>query len=88
VRHLIAPALRQIGDDWRPGASPSRKNTARRDLRAADLRPCRQPAADPWSRVVTTRPGERHALPRVMAAVCLRGIAGWCITWQPEPARG
>ena len=72
--HLIAPALRRIGDDWAAG-----RGAIAQEHRAAAI--CarligalaRQPGGRPRGvAVVTTPPGERHSLPALMAAACLR----------------
>jgi MerR family transcriptional regulator, light-induced transcriptional regulator len=72
--HVIAPALRRIGDDWAAGrvsiAQEHRASAICERLIAAHAR---QPAGRPHgTAVVATPPGERHSLPSLMAAVCLR----------------
>jgi MerR family transcriptional regulator, light-induced transcriptional regulator len=71
---VIAPALRQIGDDWAAGlvsiAEEHRASAICERLIAAHAN---QPAGRPHGRaVVATPPGERHSLPALMAAACLR----------------
>jgi MerR family transcriptional regulator, light-induced transcriptional regulator len=72
--HVIAPALRRIGDDWASG-----RVTIAQEHRASAI--CErlialhsgQPGGRPRGRaVVATPPGERHGLPALMAAACLR----------------
>ena len=71
---VVAPALRQIGADWAAGEvsiAVEHRATAicERLIAARD----RQPAGRPRGVAVTaTPPGERHALPAMMAAACLR----------------
>jgi excisionase family DNA binding protein len=72
--HVIAPALRQIGDDWAAGrisiAQEHRASAICERLIAAHAG---QPAGRPrGTAVVATPPGERHGLPALMAAACLR----------------
>jgi MerR family transcriptional regulator, light-induced transcriptional regulator len=72
--HVIAPALRRIGDDWAAGrisiAQEHRASAICERLIAAHAR---QPAGRPHgTAVVATPPGERHGLPALMAAACLR----------------
>jgi len=71
---VIAPALRRIGDDWAGGevsiAVEHRATAICERLLAARASP---PAGRPrGTAVVTTPPGERHGLPALMAAACLR----------------
>jgi MerR family transcriptional regulator, light-induced transcriptional regulator len=71
---VIAPALRRIGDDWAAGqvtiAQEHRASAICERLIAAHAG---QPGGRPRGRaVVATPPGERHALPALMAATCLR----------------
>ena len=71
---VIAPALRRIGDDWAAGrisiAQEHRASAICERLIAAHAR---QPAGRPHgTAVVATPPGERHGLPALMAAACLR----------------
>ncbi len=72
--HVIGPALRRIGDDWAAG-----RVTIAQEHRASAIceRLIAGHASQPGGRprgvaVVTTPPGERHGLPALMAAVCLR----------------
>jgi MerR family transcriptional regulator, light-induced transcriptional regulator len=73
--HLIAPALRQIGDDWAAGrVSIAQEHRAAAICERLICAFTRQPGGRPRGvAVVTTPPGERHSLPALMAAVCLRG---------------
>ena len=71
---VIAPALRRIGDEWAAGrvsiAQEHRASAICERLLAAHAR---QPAGRPHgTAVVATPPGERHGLPALMAAACLR----------------
>jgi MerR family transcriptional regulator, light-induced transcriptional regulator len=71
---VIAPALRRVGDDWAAGrisiAQEHRASAICERLIAAHAR---QPAGRPHgTAVVATPPGERHSLPALMAAACLR----------------
>ena len=73
--HLIAPALRRIGDDWAAGrVSIAQEHRAAAICERLICAFARQPGGRPRGiAVVTTPPGERHSLPALMAAVCLRG---------------
>jgi len=71
---VIAPALRRIGDEWAAGqvsiAQEHRASAICERLIAAHAA---QPGGRPRGRaVVATPPGERHGLPALMAAACLR----------------
>jgi methanogenic corrinoid protein MtbC1 len=71
---IIAPALRRIGADWAAGelsiAAEHRATAICERLISARAR---QPQGRPRGVAVTaTPPGERHALPALMAAACLR----------------
>ena len=71
---VIAPALRQVGDAWAAGelsiAAEHRATAICERLIAARVH---QPQGRPRGIAVTaTPPGERHALPAMMAAACLR----------------
>ncbi|MGE5131741.1 MAG: B12-binding domain-containing protein [Gemmatimonadota bacterium] len=71
---VIAPALRRVGDEWAAGrvsiAQEHRASAICERLLAARIR---QPAGRPRGiAVVATPPGERHGLPALMAAACLR----------------
>jgi methanogenic corrinoid protein MtbC1 len=71
---VIAPALRRVGTAWAAGelsiAAEHRATAICERLVAARLH---QPQGRPRGVAVTaTPPGERHALPAVMAAACLR----------------
>lgn len=72
--HVIAPALRRIGADWAAGhlsvAQEHRASAICERLLAVHAQ---QPAGRPrGTAVVATPPGERHGLPALMAAACLR----------------
>jgi MerR family transcriptional regulator, light-induced transcriptional regulator len=72
--HVIAPALRRVGDEWASGqvtiAQEHRASAICERLIAAYAA---QPGGRPRGRaVVATPPGERHGLPALMAAACLR----------------
>ena len=73
--HLIAPALRRIGDDWAAGrVSIAQEHRAAAICERLICAFARQPGGRPRGiAVVTTPPGEQHSLPALMAAVCLRG---------------
>lgn len=71
---VIAPALRRVGTDWAAGelsvATEHRATAICERLIAARVT---QPQGRPRGVAVTaTPPGERHALPAMMAAACLR----------------
>lgn len=71
---VIAPALRRIGAGWAAGevsiAAEHRATAICERLIAARVR---QPEGRPRGvAVTTTPPGERHGLPALMAAACLR----------------
>jgi MerR family transcriptional regulator, light-induced transcriptional regulator len=71
---VIAPALRRVGDKWAAGrvsiAQEHRASAICERLLASQTR---QPAGRPrGTAVVATPPGERHGLPALMAAACLR----------------
>lgn len=71
---VIGPALRRIGDEWAAGtvsvAVEHRASAICERLIAARAQ---QPQGRPRGTAVTaTPPGERHALPSLMAAACLR----------------
>jgi excisionase family DNA binding protein len=71
---VIAPALRRVGTAWAAGelaiAAEHRASAICERLIAAWLQ---QPQGRPRGvAVTTTPPGERHGLPALMAAVCLR----------------
>jgi MerR family transcriptional regulator, light-induced transcriptional regulator len=72
--HVIAPALRRVGEEWAAGqvtiAAEHRASAICERLIAGWMR---QPQGRPRGvAVVATPPGERHALPALMAAVALR----------------
>ena len=72
---VIGPALRRVGTDWAAGtvsiAAEHRASAICERLIGA--RAAQQPRGRPRGiAVVTTPPGERHALPSLMAAACLR----------------
>jgi excisionase family DNA binding protein len=71
---VIAPALRRVGEEWAVGelgiATEHRASAICERLIAARAH---QPPGRPRGTAVTaTPPGERHALPALMAAACLR----------------
>src|SRR5580693_5887098 len=71
---VISPALRRVGDQWAAGelsiAAEHRASAICERLIAPGLH---QPPGRPRGiAVVTTPPGERHGLPALMAAACLR----------------
>jgi len=71
---VIAPALRRIGDDWAAGrVSIAQEHRASAICERLIARHTGQPGGRPRGRaVVATPPGERHGLPALMAAACLR----------------
>jgi excisionase family DNA binding protein len=72
--HVIAPALRRIGDDWAAGrVSIAQEHRASAICERLLALHTAQPRGRPRGcAVVTTPPGERHGLPALMAAACLR----------------
>jgi MerR family transcriptional regulator, light-induced transcriptional regulator len=72
--HVIAPALRRIGDGWAAGRiSIAQEHRASAICERLIATHDRQPAGRPHgTAVVATPPGERHSLPAFMAAACLR----------------
>jgi methanogenic corrinoid protein MtbC1 len=71
---VIAPALRRIGDDWASGlVSIAQEHRASAICERLIARHAAQPPGRPRGcAVVATPPGERHGLPSLMAAACLR----------------
>jgi excisionase family DNA binding protein len=71
---VIAPALRQVGDDWAAGrVSIAQEHRASAICERLIAVHARRPAGRPrGTAVVATPPGERHGLPALMAAACLR----------------
>jgi MerR family transcriptional regulator, light-induced transcriptional regulator len=71
---VIAPALRRIGDGWQAGSiSIAQEHRAAAICERLIARYTAQPAGRPRGiAVVATPPGERHGLPALMAAACLR----------------
>jgi excisionase family DNA binding protein len=71
---VIAPALRRIGEDWAAGnVSIAQEHRASAICERLIALHSGQPGGRPRGRaVVATPPGERHALPALMAAACLR----------------
>jgi MerR family transcriptional regulator, light-induced transcriptional regulator len=71
---VIAPALRRIGDDWASGlVSIAQEHRASAICERLLAQHAAQPAGRPRGcAVVATPPGERHGLPGLMAAACLR----------------
>jgi MerR family transcriptional regulator, light-induced transcriptional regulator len=72
--HVIAPMLRQLGDEWASGrVSIAQEHRASAICERLIASHTRQPAGRPrGTAVVATPPGERHGLPSLMAAACLR----------------
>jgi MerR family transcriptional regulator, light-induced transcriptional regulator len=73
-QQVIAPALRRIGADWQAGqVSIAQEHRASAICERLLATHSRQPAGRPrGTAVVATPPGERHGLPALMAAACLR----------------
>jgi MerR family transcriptional regulator, light-induced transcriptional regulator len=73
-QRVIAPALRRTGDDWATGrVSIAEEHRASGICERLIALYSRQPGGRPRGTVVvTTAPGERHALPAMMAAAALR----------------
>ncbi|HYK31710.1 MAG TPA: B12-binding domain-containing protein [Streptosporangiaceae bacterium] len=71
---VIAPALRRIGEDWEAGCvSIAQEHRATAICERLIAAQSSQPAGRPrGTAVVTTPQDERHALPCLMAAACLR----------------
>jgi MerR family transcriptional regulator, light-induced transcriptional regulator len=71
---VIAPALRRIGADWACGqVSIAQEHRASAICERLIALRYRQPPGRPrGTAVVATPPGERHGLPALMAAACLR----------------
>jgi MerR family transcriptional regulator, light-induced transcriptional regulator len=73
--HVIGPALRRIGEEWAAGhvsIAVEHRASAICERLIASLG-ARQPRGRPRGiAVATTPPGERHGLPALMAAACLR----------------
>jgi len=71
---VIAPALRRIGDDWASGrVTIAQEHRASAICERLIARHAGQQGGRPLGRaVVATPPGERHGLPALMAAACLR----------------
>jgi excisionase family DNA binding protein len=71
---VIAPALHRIGDDWAAGlVSIAQEHRASAICERLIARHAAQPPGRPRGcAVVATPPGERHGLPALMAAACLR----------------
>lgn len=71
---VIAPALRRIGDEWADGqVSIAEEHRAAAICERLIAAQAHQPAGRPrGTAVVATPPGERHGLPALMAAACLR----------------
>jgi MerR family transcriptional regulator, light-induced transcriptional regulator len=72
---VVGPALRRVGDEWAAGRvtiAAEHRASAICD-RLIGARAAHQPSGRPrGTAVVATPPGERHALPSLMAAACLR----------------
>jgi MerR family transcriptional regulator, light-induced transcriptional regulator len=73
-QHVIAPALRRIGADWEAGqVSIAQEHRASAICERLLATHARQPSGRPrGTAVVATPAGERHGLPALMAAACLR----------------
>ena len=73
-QRVIGPALRRIGDDWAAGrVSIAQEHRASAICERLIAVHAQQPPGRPRGiAVVTTPPGERHGLPALMAAACLR----------------
>ncbi len=71
---VIAPALRRIGDSWAGGqVSIAQEHRAAAICERLIAAHANQPTGRPrGTAVVATPPGERHGLPALMAAACLR----------------
>jgi excisionase family DNA binding protein len=71
---VVTPALRQIGEEWAAGALPIAAEHRASAICERLISPrAHQPPGRPRGIAVTaTPPGERHALPALMAAACLR----------------
>jgi len=71
---VIASALRRIGDEWSAGkVSVAVEHRASAICERLIASRARQPQGRPRGTAVTaTPPGERHALPSLMATACLR----------------
>lgn len=71
---VIAPALRRIGADWASGlVSIAQEHRASAICERLIAQHSAQPPGRPRGcAVAATPPGERHALPALMAAACLR----------------
>jgi excisionase family DNA binding protein len=71
---VVGPALRQVGEQWAAGelsiAAEHRATAICERLIAARVR--RPPGRPRGVAVTATPPGDRHALPALMAAACLR----------------
>jgi excisionase family DNA binding protein len=72
--HVIGPALGRIGDDWAAGrATIAQEHRASAICERLIASQARQPGGRPRGvAVAATPPGERHGLPALMAAACLR----------------
>jgi MerR family transcriptional regulator, light-induced transcriptional regulator len=73
-QQVIAPALRRVGDEWAAGrVSIAQEHRASAICERLLASQARQSAGRPrGTAVVATPPGERHGLPALMAAACLR----------------
>jgi MerR family transcriptional regulator, light-induced transcriptional regulator len=72
--HVIGPALRRIGDGWAAGrVSIAQEHRASAICERLIAGHTGQPGGRPHGiAVAATPPGERHGLPALMAAACLR----------------
>ncbi len=71
---VLAPTLRQVGDNWAAGRlSIAEEHRASAICERLLATRAQQPPGRPrGTAVVATPPGERHGLPALMAAACLR----------------
>lgn len=71
---VIAPALRRVGEEWQLGrVSIAQEHRATAICERLVAAYSAQPAGRPRGTVLVTTPqGERHAMPALMAAACLR----------------
>ena len=71
---VIAPALRRVGDEWAAGRISVAREHRATAICERLIGACARPAAGRprGVAVVATPPGERHGMPALMAAACLR----------------
>lgn len=80
---VAAPLLRRLGDEWHSGRlSPAQEHHATSVLQDVILETVRRftPSADAPRIVISTLPGERHALGAAMVAATAAG-EGWRVTY-------